>query len=323
MLCNGRFDKGTIRIGATGSVAVTDTLDGNGDFYLQKDAAKGGISIPFKITKTGETDVTGNVVARLVNNVTINVTSGTLTTNFVNGSISVAGVAMSVTAVNVAQNAVTVSAWGSVPFELVDDDGATMPVEPDISLLESKYRAAYIFPISDEGGTKGNNKKNVPFKAKFDSPTDSFDSLTATNGLESDKDRADDFWILYFQSAYQGRPFEPTNQRGDGDPDGELPNSTGGNAPAIQGQSSKGSYAFVEVRRDWDRLGFAGSLALTNTHESAHQFGLHDCYPTASDPTRKCTDPLDLMGQGLYDPGARFSMKDLNNLRNRVKSPGK
>jgi len=51
-------------------------------------------------------------------------------------------------------------------------------------------------------------KTNVPFKLNIQSDsTIVLDSaLRATNALESDASRADDFWIAYVLAAYQGSP---------------------------------------------------------------------------------------------------------------------
>jgi hypothetical protein len=55
-------------------------------------------------------------------------------------------------------------------------------------------------------------KRNVPFKLNIQSDsTIVLDSeLRATNALESDASRADDFWIAYVLAAYPGSPLSIT-----------------------------------------------------------------------------------------------------------------
>jgi len=91
-----------------------------------------------------------------------------------------------------------------IPFELVDDDAAMMPELPDTSLLQEKYAPAYILPVVDGAG--GSNSQTVPFKLNLntDSSVALDAELDASGALESDANRADDYWVAYVLAAYQG-----------------------------------------------------------------------------------------------------------------------
>ena len=311
---NGRFEKGTIKIGTTGNITATADLQGNGTNYVQKNTGS-GIVIPCTVTKSGETDVTGSVLSLLSNVVKIAITTGTLTTSFVGGTISIGGVGMTITAVNVADSSVTVDTLANIPVELVDDDAATLPQLPDVSLMEQKYQPAYILAVVDGGGTAANNKTNVPFllNVQVDTNSDVNAELQATSAMESDGNRADSFWIAYVLTAFQQRPYSTSLQRGDNDADTEV--ALGG----ITEDAGLGSIIFIEELRDEEHEIGITETAATVAHEVAHQFLLEDC------PAAHPCDPNihDMMGAGFYLSDSRFSDSDLNILRSRIKSPGR
>lgn len=313
---NGRFENGRIRIGTTGNVTETADLRGNGTFYVEKDAGS-GIVIPCTVSKSGETDVTGNVVSLLNNVFKIGVTGGTLTANFVGGTITVGGMGMTITAVNDTDSTVTVSALADIPIELIDDDAAAMPQLPDTSLMQAKYAPAYILPVVDGGGNSANNKTNVPFilNIQSDSSTALDAELNAPNALESDANRVDNFWIGYMLAAYQGSPYSTILSRGDNDPNGE--DALGG---VNSGLNGRGGFIFIEEIRDEELEYGITEAAATIPHEIAHQFGIQDCGTV----THQCDNSIhDMMGQFFNQPDSRFSDADLNLLRARIKSPGR
>lgn len=313
---NGRFENGKIRVGTTGNVTETADVEGNGTNYVQKNTGN-GIVIPCMVRKSGETDVTGNVLSLLGNVAKIGITGGTLTANFVDGTITVGGVSMTITAVNDTDSSVTINALADIPVELVDDDAATLPQLPDTSLMEVKYKSAYILPVVDGGGDNANNKTNVPFKLYIQSDDNSIldAELNATNALESDANRSDNFWIGYALAAYQPGPFSTILTRGDNDPDSEF-----GLGAVNSGVNGRGALIFKEDLRDEQQeLGLSLEPAAM-PHEVAHQFGLLDCFPGA----HPCDQTIhDIMGSSYYLSDSRFSDADLNTLRNRIKSPGR
>lgn len=310
---NGRFEGGMIRIG-TGAAAADTAIEGNGTDYVQN---PGGFNIAAQVTRTNQPNVNGNVTSLVGTVVTLDVPANTLTNAYVGGTISVAGVSMNVTAVNPANSTVTVGALANIPFELRDDDDNTvLPNLPDTSLMEEKYAPAYILPVFDGGGAAANDKMTVAFKRNFTSDTVAAlnGELAVANALESDANRADDFWIVYVLQAFQSRTWSPGLQRGDNDPNGPEA-ALGGVAAGLNG---KGAFTFIEELRDEETEGGFVETAATVAHETAHQFGIPDCGTVAV----VCA-ALDFMGGDFYQPGSIFSDRDLRTLRERVKSPGR
>lgn len=310
---NGRFENGRIRIG-TLNVTETSDLEGNGTDFVQKNTGN-GIVIPCTISKTGETDVTGTVISLLSNVVKFSISGGSLTTNFTGGSITIGGVSMSITAVNVADSSVTIAALADIPVALLDDDANGLPQLPDTSLMDVKYAPAYILSVVDGGGTNANNKQTVAFTLNLQSNTTTQinTAITVTNALESDGNRADSFWIAYVLGAFQGSPFV-VGARGDNDANAE--DALGG----ITSGTLLGSIVFIEELRDEEQESSITETAATTAHEVAHQFGLADC----GDASNPCAATIhDLMGTDFYQSDSRFSDADLNRLRSRIKSPGR
>ena len=311
---NGRFENGSITIGAGAAAAQTIDLEGNGTHNVVRMA---GIDVPFTLTKAGEANVTGNIVVLGGLNVTLNITNGVLTNNHVGGSIDIAGVPVNVTATNPANSTITLARHPNIPFELRDDDTAPMPTLPDTTLMADKYEPAYIVPVVDGGGRAANNKQTVPFKRNIASDNSATlnTELVAANGMESDGNRRNDFWIVYIMQAFQGRTnnnANPLDIRGDKDPNVE--NATGGVTTSLNG---KGSFNFFEEMTDEVNQGLANTFAITTAHEAAHQFGLADCIALGT-----CVAP-DMMGTGFEQAGSRFNDADLDRIRDRVRSPGR
>ncbi len=267
---NGRFENGTIRIGTTGNVTETADLQGNGTSYVQKNTGN-GIVIPCTVSKSGETDVTGNVISLLSNVFTISVTDGTLTANFVDGTITVGGVGMVITAVNVTDSSVTVNALADIPFNLVDDDdfnnddGSNLDGDegenvsaPDTSLLQNAFAPAYVLPVFDVG----DNNDFVPFVLNTDTRNPPA-SIINTYDFDTVATEADvNFWTVYLLGAYQGWT--------DQDHDPATDDRVYGIVDAINGQ---GASVFNEVIRPPEgRSTTEVNNAATTAHEIGHLF---------------------------------------------------
>ncbi len=267
---NGRFENGTIRIGTTGSVTETADLQGNGTDYLQKNTGN-GIVIPCAVSRSGVTDVTGNVISLLSNVFTIRITGGTLTANFVDGTITVGGVSMVITAVNVTDSSVTVNALADIPFNLVDDDdfnnddGSNLDGDegenvyaPDTSLLQNAFAPAYVLPVFDVG----DNNDFVTFVLNTDTRNPPA-SIISTYDFDQVATEADaNFWTVYLLGAYQGW----TNE----DHDPSTDDRVYGIVDAINGQ---GASVFNEVIRPPEgRFTTEVNNAATTAHEIGHLF---------------------------------------------------
>lgn len=310
---SGRFENGSFTVGTTGNQTTSVDIDGNGTAYIEKTDGN-GVEIPAEVSKPGGRTITGKVIALTGTVFQLGSLSGSLGSKLVGGTLKVAGVSMTVSAINSATASVTVSALVDIPFELVDDDLTTMPNFSDTSLMEAKYKPAYILPIFDGGGAATNNKNNVAFKLNcLSDTTPQIDAqLRVANAMESDGNRADDFWVVYLLAAYQSIAFTTaTNPRTDNDSDDEsaLGGVTSGNLI--------GSLIFLEDLRDEEHEMTIVETAATVAHESAHQFGVEDC------PGSHACDVLDLMGVDFSNPNSKFSDFDLNYLKSRIHSPGR
>jgi hypothetical protein len=307
-LGNGRFENGTITIGSGTGARATGTLRGNGVNYVEKAAANGGITIPCTITKAGLPTLTGQVwkLDRATQTFSVKV-SGTVSMLYNNGQITVAGVGMTIQSVT--GPTVKVMQLADIPFELLDDDAATMPHVPDISAMQVKFADAYILPVIDGGGDPSNNKTTVPFKQNITAITASAlaaEYENAPGGLESDGSRTDGYWVGYVLTAYQSHPDPTRGISGRADRDPNVENRLGG-ATVLTG-----SIMFLEEIEDEDRQVGTHQEPNAVVHEVGHQFQL---------PDRGIGGGL--MGPDFVNPAARFIPEDLDTLRRRVKSPGR
>jgi hypothetical protein len=98
-----------------------------------------------------------------------------------------------------------------------------------------------------------------------------------------------------------------THTRGDSDPNDER---------MIPGLNSSpyGAMFFVEPIREFNVFSSEQRLLV---HELAHQFGVPDSYISGSSPTN------DVMGVGMYYPGAKFYGDALNTIRSKIESPNR
>ena len=357
---NGRFENGYI----TAANAMVVAVQANGVHHV--DSANGFAPIAQAqmafTAVNGQANTAGNSMgfAPAGANWTFSVqvphaNPATAWAALVGGTMSIAaGPAMTITAVQdtgtVPQNPapgvqqfdtaqITVSNL-AIPFSLVDDDQAVMPTLPDTSFLATAYGDAYIFPLIDGGqgcatnatnacATNANNKTIVAFQLNnvTNNGNTILAAMTVPNGLESDANRADNFWVTYVLSAYQAAsdPTQnsgfPASPRDDGDPDdtdqanqnAQNPQSPlGGVTDQLNG---KGSLVFVETVRDQDHMyGYAvPSMPRVVAHEIGHQCGLPDRVAPAHG----------LMTADIYNNAAvRLNADDIKALKARVKSCG-
>ena len=303
---NGRFENGTITIGLALPIAA---LLGNGNDYVQKTAG-GGIIIPFKISKVPFVSLSGTVIGfnKPTKLFTLRITTGFLTHQYSGGILDVAGVKMRIGQVNAAASTVAVPNLSSIPFTLVDDDIFVLPELPNISLVISAYREAYLDVIDDAGGDIKNNTNTVSFILNIDFTNSALKAaMNQPNGIKSDANRTDAFWIAYVLNAYQ------TQTTADIDSNYEIsdPAASTGQTPSVP--PKLGSVIFPEMQRDIIIIhSISGDAvqhrAKTVAHEIGHQFNLdHD---------------TDIMGP--FGNGAKtFNSSHIGNIRVRILSPGK
>jgi hypothetical protein len=181
------------------------------------------------------------------------------------------------------------------------------------------YAPAYIMLNYDGGGAIGNNTNSISFVLNL-IETDTPGQISL--GRNSASNEADNFWVAYFQVAYQPE----INFDRDSDVDHGLiayP-STLGLSPtsslidivpadcSIMPIGGHGSFVFQEVIRDEFNVAEIKDNGLTAPHELGHQLGINgDGY-----------GPGQKIMSRLLNPEPSFIPEHLNLLRCRVKSPG-
>ena len=194
---NGRFENGWIKIGSGGGTpgqTQTSALQGNGDDYVRKDA---GIEIPAVVSKIGQSDVSGKVIAWSGSTFTLSVSSGTLSTNYNGGTLNVAGVSATITTVS-GTNVVNVTAAPTIPFVLHDDDDdSIMPRLPNTGQMPLALAQGFVVPLYDVGDTNVavTFARNVPLVHA---------NIVAVQDWDSRAMNADRFWVAYVLSCFQG-----------------------------------------------------------------------------------------------------------------------
>lgn len=197
---NGRFENGWVQIGSgsgTPGETTTTNLLGNGDDYVRKDS---GIDIPARVSKTGESDVDGKVIAWSGSTFTLSVSSGTLSTNYNGGILNVAGVTTTVYTVstNGGVNTITVPAPPTIPFVIHDDDDdSILPRLPNVEQVIYALAEVFVSPQYDVGDTNTAVAfiRNVPLVVG---------DILAAQDWDSKAQNADRYWVGYVLSCFQG-----------------------------------------------------------------------------------------------------------------------
>lgn len=283
---NGRFENGTLIIGADATRRTIAPITGNGTNRLVFPATSiAGLS--FDAADTDIFSPTDHNVGTITN-VTQSGTSFVWTLNttsegeadwneFVGGKLTVAGGGqMNITAVNKAAGTMTTSSM-NIPFTVTDDDTATLPSLPDIGLMVEKFKPAYILPVFDGGGNPAYDRMNIIPSTNIDSTSHAaLDAeFNKTGAFESEGWRKPEYWVAYILQGYQGI------ETADYDPDGPAEwGPHGVNGGGTSGR--RGAILFAESLADYvQQLSLStGDAAVlgrrTVVHEIGHQFGLMD-----------------------------------------------
>jgi hypothetical protein len=254
--------------------------------YVEKPAGN-GIVVPFTISKSGVKGTVSGVVWRLdpaTRTFSLSITNGTLTTAYVGGQIEVAGVMMTIQSVNTQNNTVVVQPLVNIPFELVDDDTATMPHVPDTTQMQPSFAVAYVEPVFDGGGNIANNTITVPFKLNV--PVNQSVTVQMWN---SKGNNSDNYWVAYILTAYQRSVLDDRD-----------PNSEAGTF-GVTADPSGGSLIFLERHFENDIINRTLEEQDTVNHEVSHVFGSVDI---PGEPTD---------GRGNFTP------KTLDLIRKRIR----
>lgn len=321
---NGRFEKGTMTVAG---VSPVPALTGNGNTRLVKNGGLNAtaVGLPFSAIDNDSfwNGTMSGTVTQIITSagnwhLKISITAQNETPldwpDFVGGTITVgAGPAMTIVGTSSVTSTVEVAGAGlRIPYSAVDDDSAVMPTMPDTTYMVTPYADAYLLPLIDGGGKLANNKTNVAFALNVDGSTNVAiaAAYNVPNGLESDGNRTDHFWVAYILAAYQSNTAVNAIGRADNDPNSEA--ALGG---VCDSTSRKGALIFVEEVRDQDAeiAAVVPSAPRTVAHEIGHEFGL---------PDRVAGNGL--MSPDLYNnAGVRFSAADLAAIRAHIKGPGR
>jgi hypothetical protein len=334
---NGRFERGTIRIG-TGAGAVTvQNLDGNGIDYVRKED---GMRIPFRLVDRGGNNtvpvnpgdnVTITAMDQGRRQFSVNTRLGHL--DYAGGTLTVAGVNFRVTEARV--RTITVEEVPSLSFVLTDDDQAAPPLlsrppagddaqggtpfefmQTSDNKSRNLYAPAYVKPVYDlEEGT-----------AAFNRNVETVEHARQVNTYQTVKS-APDFWVVYLQGAFQPTTFlrkNPNEETGDADPASEVMTDRSVRRTAELGFTSAveqadgsltnigGATVYVETIRDAALLAGFSCLNIVTIHESGHEWGL----------THPTTDSKGIMGPCEQNMDKRFIDIHLQAIRRRRQPQG-
>jgi len=312
---NGRFENGTLMFGGMSFYP----LNGNGINEIKKDD---GFVIPFlarQRNNIGLPEVKGSIVEIFESNISLNISSGVLSEDFV-GSEFIIGNDIFLEIVEVLNgNSVRVSIENnSLPFTLVDDDEFILPNNNDVEGL-SIFNSVYILEVDDGGGGK-NNDQTVPFLANVEYSSEAFFDVFKNN-RGSEHNESNFFWVIYIASCFQ------PNEEKDGDPDQENEQYGivwGRLSSERLASGSDGSLIFREAERE-SLIPNANRFIVA--HEVGHQLGLDHGGRFLVDGTpEKVID--EFPNVGVMFPGLAGVIQDPtiipryeNLLRSRVLSP--
>jgi hypothetical protein len=332
----GRFEKGTIRIGAgTDTVEVRDLL-GNGELSVH--TTPQGLDLPFTYLKPQSAPVSGFVKVWTESTRQFAV-STSVPQPIAGTTMTVAGTTWPVVSVSPSGFLITVGGTGPLAFHLVDDDASAHPFIPDLSLLAADsddpvanvFAQAYVrikYDLTSAG-------RIPPFVRNVQTDlTGGTYQQQLLRGHDPTTQSAPGFWSGYVQGAFQEDEFvsffDPLTFESisfvDGDAD--LENRLGpvlGVTPGLN--DVHGSLVFVEAIREFAAHSAqsppdppticpaqAALLSQTPAHEVVHQFGVqHNFSPGAAglmrdSPCCACV----ASGMGNY-----FSGLDLDRIRRR------
>ena len=321
---NGRFENGTLVLGADATKKTISPITGNGTNRLVFSATNvSGLS--FDAADTDFFSGTDHNIGTITNVIksgtsfvwTLNVTTEEDAdwTEFVGGTLSVGGGGtMTITAQNKAAGTMTTSSL-NIPFSVKDDDVATLPSLPDTGMMAPQFAPAYILPVNDGGGNPAFDRQTVAPSLNVGLlNTELSAEFGKAGAFESKVWRLPDYWIAYALGGYQG----PTTNDGDSNSEGTIWGLTT-SVPAPDG----GTVIFVEALPDNQRaFGWTSTQAddimrRVVVHEIGHQFFIPD-----QDPALGAGNNLYWYAE-LFNPATsvRFLPKHLDRIRSTT-SPG-
>jgi len=173
---------------------------------------------------------------------------------------------------------------------ITDDDVMQLPRKVDISLMNDKYRPAYI--EAREITDAGVSDMNTGFIAVVSDASNSWYPTVVTN---RDRTTSPGYWVVLLVAAHQGAessdPAPAKQSLSDGDPDFVYhihgPTSKTGDPSLVFGNAftqGNATVIFLEAAREWGAWNAAGFVPLGETqqgaeritvvHEVAHHFGI-------------------------------------------------
>lgn len=182
------------------------------------------------------------------------------------GTINIAGVGLTISNA-VSAYEVYVSGDPQIPFELKDDDSASLPAAVDLSWFD-RFKPAYVAYTNDGGG--GNyNTDDVSFVLNLTNGIALDEAFGTYNGSTNCEQNA--FWVGYIGLAWQ-----PGFGKDD-DPDSEvatLGTAWGGSVSSTSVDYGMiASVVYVEAITD---SGVTAGHQRAAVHEMGHQFGFED-----------------------------------------------
>jgi hypothetical protein len=186
-------------------------------------------------------------------------------------------------------------------YKLKDDDYTNLPDYPDTSKLNAIFDDCYIVCETDAPG--GTN--DVAFKRNIGGagPQTPDSAILAVADRGSAEYEANDYWVVYVLSAFQG-PY-----LGDNDPDSET-NITGG---VTNSETYQVSVIFLENIIDEDSVWYDVIEQQSVVHEIGHQVLEHGTHPPNT--------IMSIIGPVLPEH-EKFSDTDIATIRSKTNSPG-